>query len=35
MAWTGTDWRYAFPATASLRSPALSDLTGYVPWSAF
>ena len=34
--WTGTDWRYAFPATGCSASRSLiGSSTGYVPWSAF
>jgi hypothetical protein len=35
MAWTGTDWRYVFPVNGVPPISRLSDLTGYVPWSAF
>ena len=33
--WTGTDWRYVFPVNGVPPLARLSDLTGYVPWSAF
>jgi hypothetical protein len=35
MQWTGTDWRYAFPGNGVPALERLSDLTGYVQWSAF
>jgi len=35
MEWTGTDWRYVFPVNGVPPISRLSDLTGYVPWSAF
>ncbi len=35
MAWTGSDWRYVYPAAGTVAAKALPDLTGYVEWSAF
>jgi len=35
MEWMGTDWRYVFPVNGVPPIARLSDLTGYVPWSAF
>jgi hypothetical protein len=35
MRWNGSDWRYLAPADGTPSAEVLSDLTGYVPWSAF
>jgi hypothetical protein len=35
MRWTGADWRYVAPADGTPSAQVLSDLTGYVAWSAF
>jgi hypothetical protein len=35
MRWTGADWRYLAPADGTPSAEVLSDLTGYVAWSAF
>ena len=35
MRWTGSDWRYVFPPKGTPALETLSDLTGYVQWSAF
>jgi hypothetical protein len=33
--WIGDDWRVQYPPGGCASASQLSDLTGYVPWSAF
>jgi hypothetical protein len=33
--WTGSDWKYVFPANGVPSFQAITDLSGYVPWSQF
>jgi hypothetical protein len=35
MRWVDGDWRYVFPPGGTPATQTLTDLTGYVPWSAF
>ena len=35
MRWTGSDWKYVFPANGVPSFQAIPDLSGYVPWSEF
>ena len=35
MVWHAEDWKYLFPAGGTPAMAVISDLTGYVPWSAF
>jgi hypothetical protein len=35
MRWVATDWRYVFPPNGTPSLQVISDLTGYVQWSAF
>jgi hypothetical protein len=35
MRWTGSDWKYVFPANGVPSFQAVPDLSGYVPWSEF
>lgn len=35
MKWTGSNWKYVFPANGVPSFQAISDLSGYVPWSEF
>jgi hypothetical protein len=35
MTWAGGDWKYVFPPNGTPPVQVISDLTGYVPWSAF
>jgi hypothetical protein len=35
MTWVAGDWKYLFPPGGAPSIEVISDLTGYVPWSAF